>query len=92
VASRLPVQVLGVPVRGDHIRSAGVSRCLGVPVRGGRMLPGKGAGVFGIVAVGPAFLQIKVALRRCFAKTRATAGTGVRKTPDPEMNRGTGTV
>jgi hypothetical protein len=30
--SSLPVQVLGVTVRGDHIRSAGIARCIRVPI------------------------------------------------------------
>jgi hypothetical protein len=70
--SRLPVQVLGIPVRGDHIRSAGVSRCLGVSAGDGGMLPRQRAGI----AI-PAFLDAVAGTRR------TTTGTGA----DPEVNR-----
>jgi hypothetical protein len=54
----LPVQSLGVLVRIDHIRRAGVSRRLGMPIRVGGVLAGKGMGGLGVV--GPAFLQIEM--------------------------------
>jgi hypothetical protein len=57
MSSRLPVQVPGIPVRGGHIRSAGVPRCLGVPRCKSRMLPGQYAGIVdagaGAAAINP---------------------------------------
>jgi hypothetical protein len=46
----LPVQVLGVAVRGDHIRSAGVPRGIRVSIGDGCMLPRQCAGGPGVTA------------------------------------------
>jgi hypothetical protein len=80
----LPVQSLGVLVRIDHIRGAGVSRHLGMAIRVGGVLAGKGMGGLG-VAVGPAFLQIE--MPACLTEP----GTP-RPGAELEMVRGAGSV
>jgi hypothetical protein len=93
VPSRLPVQVFGAPVRGDHIRSsAGVPRCLGVPRCESRMLPRQyagivadaGAGIVAAPAVDPAVdpaIPTMTTAAVVVAATTVAATAGIRATP-----------
>jgi hypothetical protein len=88
VAGGGAVQVLGVPVSGDHVRSAGIPRCLRVPVGDVGVLSREHAARLGVGAsidpapdrastLAPASLQIEVMpLLGCvLTKTGALTGT-----------------